>query len=635
MHNGAEASDNQVPVWDLSDLYASCDDPQIALDMQEFAAGTAAFAATWKGKLDKPELSLIQLREALESYVKLNLVAYRVESYASLLFASDTSNQQYRALVQKCGESISQACAEWVFFDLEIAKISDEKWEAIKAEPSLAQYCHYLEQARIQAKYCLSEAEERILEETASCRGRAFGRLFTELVSRLKYPFKDAQGQVSMLSQSELLALSYDSERDVRRQAAEVLSQVLTDNAHPIAFSYNTIILEKITMDRLRGFSRPDQARHLADEVPDEAADTVVSVVAENFPLVARYYNLKRQLLGLDKLWHYDRYAPIIAAKPSVPFAQARAIVEKAFGDFSPRYAELVKPFFEKNWIDARLSPAKRSGAFCAGITPELHPYVLMNYTGKARDVMTLAHELGHGIHDCLASGQNLLNYHPVLPLAETASTFAELLVFEKLYNDMADTSSRLGLVCEKLEDTFATVFRQVAMYRFEQRVFTTRQEQGELSLEAISDIWQECLQEMFGKSLELGEDHRITWLYVPHFVHTPFYVYAYAFGELLVLSLYARYQKEGESFRQGYIELLQAGGSDGPKQLLAKLDIDICDRAFWQGGCDLVAERIARAEVLARQYVEENGDTWEPLPPSDQDPGWGEGDDDGWDGAE
>ncbi len=618
-----------LPNWDLSDLYANYDDPRLEEDLHKGAELANAFSDRYRGRIESDKLTAEMLAAAMEDYIALNELLYKPESYASLLFSADTSKAEHGALMQKVQERISTISTGLIFFDLELGRISQEKWDELKDDPRLAEFRHYIEQERLLHKYSLSEAEETILEETANCSGRAFVRLFTETVTRLKYPMF-IKGEPKELTQSELLALFYDPDREVRRQASKVLSQVLTANIHPIHFAYSTLILEKLTHDRLRGFEYPEQARHLSNELPAEAIETMINVVVKNYPLVSRYYELKSKLLDITPLYHYDRYAPLPQSRhqSQVEFAEAKETILSAFQTFDPQFRDIATDFFDKKWVDAAPRTGKRGGAFCAGITPKQHPYILLNYTGNTRDVMTLAHELGHGIHDTLANKQNLLNYHPVLPLAETASTFAELLVFERLLKGLPDAASKLSLVAEHLESLFATVFRQAAMYRFEKRVFRQRQEQGELTNQQISVIWQECIQEMFGTSVLMGEEHLITWSYVPHFINTPFYVYAYSFAELLVLALYARYRKEGDPFREKYKELLSQGGSLAPMEMLSRLDIDITKAEFWQSGCDLIAEEIEEAEFLANDM--NYGDHDDSRAPNG---GWGEGDDDGWDG--
>ena len=587
-----------LPTWDLTDLYAGVDDPQIEADMEATQKQAAAFEEQYKGTIAGKNLTAAHLRAALDAYEILIRAQFKPQAFAMLLFSTDTRDTQRGALLQRSREFGSAVDTHQVFFDLEIGQIPGETYDAIAGDQELAPYRHYLDHQRRLAVHNLSEPEEKILVETANARGRAFARLFTEVNGRTRFSI-EMDGEVQQLNQSELLALLYSPDRNLRKSAAESLTREFKGNAHVCTFIYNTLLHEKDVLDRLRSFSIPEASRHLDNEMSAEIIDTVVDVCVANYPTVADYYQLKRKLLGLDELTHYDRYAPISGEQQEIPFSQARQIVLEAFGEFSPRLVEMAEPFFEKRWIDAELADGKRGGAFCAGITPDLHPYVLLNYTSQPRDVMTLAHELGHGIHDVLAGGNHLLDYHPVLPMAETASIFSEMLVFDKLQRNLDSEQERTALVCNKIEDSFATVFRQIAMYRFEQQAHQARRQQGELTTERFNELWQQNMQEMFGDSLVLGEDHAWWWLYIPHLISTPFYVYAYAFGELLVLSLYARYQQEGDAFIERYFELLAAGGSRSPAELVSGMGFDIADRAFWQGGCDLIAQRVEVAKGL------------------------------------
>lgn len=584
-----------LPRWDLSDLYSGVDDPGIERDLNQNLQEAQEFEKDFEGKVG--QLSAAQLRQAIDRYEAISRRATRVGSFASLLFSTDTTDEKRGALTQMVRERSSTISTHLLFFTLELGHQSTERFEELLAAEELKPYHHFLTLQQEEAKHHLSQAEEKILEETANSRGRAFRRLFTEVVSRMKYQM---EGQPEPLSQSELLAFNYDPDREVRQRASVALAGGLQEKAHVLTFIMNTLLQEKIVMDRLRGFSEPESERHLDNELPAEAVNAMVETVAKNYDIVSDYYRLKSRLIGVEKLEHYDRYAPIEKKESSIAYDQARKIVLEAYGAFSPELRELAEPFFTENWIDVPVAEGKRGGAFCAGVTPDHHPYVLLNYTEKPRDVMTLAHELGHGVHDRLAAKHHALDYHPVLPMAETASTFGEMLVFDKLFGELNNDAERLSLLCEKLEDTFATVFRQVAMYRFEQRLHRARRDQGELPTEAINTMWQECQQEMFGDSLVLGDDHKWTWLYIPHIVQWPFYVYAYAFGELLVLSLYARYKKEGASFIPQYFELLAAGGSRNPVELLKELGIDVTSSSFWQGGCDLIRSKVAQAQELA-----------------------------------
>ncbi len=592
-----------LPSWDLSELYAAVDDPRIDSDLACALQNAQKFEATYRGKMCLADIRSADLLQALDAYEQLLRHQGRPGTFASLHYSTDTTDTARGALTQRVRETGSQISTHLLFFDLELARLPLQTYDRLLADGSLHKYHHYLEQQQALAKHYLSEAEETVLEETANCRGRAFKRLFTEVTARIKFKF-ERDGEVCDLTQSELLAYSYDPDRSKRKQAAESLAAELQNNAHVLTFIHNTLLHEKQISDRLRGFEHPESDRHVSNELDKAVIDTMTEVCVKNFDIVHEYYDLKRRLLGLDSLAHYDRYAPLRDQKQEIDYSEARKLVISAFDRFSPKMREMVEPFFEKNWIDVPPKPGKRSGAFCAAVTPDHHPYVLLNYTGKARDVMTLAHELGHGIHDLMAAENHYLDYHPVLPLAETASTFAEMLVFEQVQQAIDSPEEHLALLCEKLEDTFATVFRQISMFRFERRLHEARRKQGELTTETINAMWQESMQEMFGPSLTLGPEHQWTWLYIPHIVNTPFYVYAYAFGELLVLALYARYRQEGESFLPKYFELLAAGGSQAPPKLLQKLGFDIASPAFWQGGCDLIRANLEKAKQLASKQV-------------------------------
>lgn len=590
----------QAPNWDLSDLYAGVDDPNLEQDLQGNINKAKSFAGNYKGKLSSESLTASQLKSAMDDYEALYRSVYKPMAFAQLLFSTNTMDAKRGALVQKVSEVSSTVQTHLVFFDIEIGQMPQATFDQVMQADELQPYRHYLQKVRDQAKHNLTEPEEKILVETANSRGPAFSRLFTEISSRATFTI-EKDGEEQTLNQSEVLAMLYDPDRDVRRKAAESVTDGVKQNAHAVTFIYNTLIHEKSVLDRLRGLEHPESSRHLDNEIDLNTVNTMVDVCADNFNLVQDYYLLKKKLLGLDELTHYDRYAPIESKQQDIPFDEARDIVMTSFNSFSPKLAEMTEPFFSKNWIDAAVADGKRGGAFCAGITPDLHPYVFMNYTNTANDVMTLAHELGHGLHDVLASNNHMLDYQPVLPMAETASTFGEMLVFDKLLSGLDSEEEKLGLICKKIEDTFATVFRQISMFRFERQAHQLRREKGEQPTEAFSELWQSSQQEMFGDSLKLGEDHACWWLYVPHIIQVPFYVYAYAFGELLVMSLYAQYQREGDSFIDKYFNLLAAGGSQSPAQLVSEMGFNIADASFWQSGCDLVREQIQRAKALAR----------------------------------
>ena len=595
----------ELPRWDLSDLYAGPADPKISQDLDELDGLADGFQKRYQGRFLDGGVSADELAEALTTYEAMIRKVSRIGSYSSLLYSTNTTDSERGALLQKVRERTSRTSTKLLFFGLELAKVPEKVHQGYMEAQVLLPFHHHLQVQRDGAKHHLSQAEETVLEETANSRGRAFRRLFTETVSRMKFEL-EVDGETKVLNQSELLAYNYHPDREMRRKATDSLAKTLEDNAPTLTFIMNTLLAEKDVMDRLRGFATPESSRHLDNELPDAAVDTMVDVCVKNFSLVADYYKLKGQLLGLDDLKHYDRYAPLKQSEEKIAYEKACEIVLDAYRTFSSELHGLALPFFEEGWIDAPVAEGKRGGAFCAGVSPDHHPYILLNYTEKPRDVMTLAHESGHGLHDRLASRHHALDYHPVLPLAETASTFGEMLTFEKLFSELDSDEERLALLCEKLEDTFATVFRQVSMYRFERSIHKARREEGELTTERFNELWQMSMGEMFGPSLELGPEHQWTWLYIPHIIQTPFYVYAYAFGELLVLALYARYKAEGDSFVGRYLDLLAAGGSRAPQAILGELGIDITDAAFWQGGCDLVASNLEKAKALSEQVRSE-----------------------------
>lgn len=587
--------------WDLSDLYSGLDDPRIAADNEAVLQRAQAFEAKYRGQIEAAGCPPQLLREALDEYESINRERAKPLSYAGLMFSADTSDPARGALLQKLQVQSTAISRHLIFFDLEIGRMPDETFEALVQHPLLSDYRHYLRVERRAARHHLSEPEEKIADELSNTGIRAFLRLFSELTSRARFRIT-LRGETRELTQPEVLALLYEADRDTRRAAAEAVTATLRELAHPVTFIFNNVLLERETVDRLRRYEYPEQIRHEANELEPEVVQNMVDVVVRNYDVVADYYGLKRQLLGLDELTHYDRYAPLTEAAAHIPFTEGREMVLTAFGAFSGEMRRMTEPFFDRSWIDAEVRPGKRGGAFCSYVTPDLHPYVFMNYTNRARDVMTLAHELGHALHGVLASRQNLLNFYPSLPLAETASVFGEMLVFEKLQATLEDPREKLSLLAGKIEDTLATVFRQVTMYRFEQAAHRKRRAEGELTTETYNQLWQSTMQEMFGDSLTLGDEHAWWWLYIPHMFSTPFYVYAYAFGELLVLALYARYKREGEPFVARYLEFLAQGGSRTPEEMLADLGIDVKEASFWQGGVDLIREMVARARALAAE---------------------------------
>jgi len=583
--------------WDLGDLYAGPDDPALARDLDRSLEGARAFAARYRGRI--AGLDAAGLAQAVDALEALDEPAARVRAYAGLLFAADTSNPRHGALLQHVQERASAIRNEVLFFELEWVAVQEDAAARLLADPALARRRHFLESARRWRPHVLSESEERLLEESANTGRRAFSRLFDEIMAGMRFRVEH-DGVSEELGEEEVLSRLHLPDRDARKAAAVGLTAGLRENARTLGFVFNTLLQDKAVQDRLRRFDSPMQDRHLANEIDADSVAALLTACERRFDLVARYYRLKAGLLGLERLEDHDRYAPIPGEAGERSFADARDIVLRAYEDFSPELSRVAGEFFERRWIDAELRPGKRGGAFSASTVPAVHPYVLLNYTGNLRDVMTLAHELGHGVHQSLAREQGLFEMDTPLTTAETASVFGEMLVFRRLLREEKDPKVRLALTCGKLEDAFATVFRQVVMTRFEERAHAARRSEGELPLERVNQLWLESNRPMFGDSVALGDDYGWWWLYIPHFVHSPFYCYAYAFGELLVLALLRRHDEEGDAFVPRYLDLLRAGGSDSPPALLRRVGLDITDPAFWEGGLAILEELVGEAERLA-----------------------------------
>jgi oligoendopeptidase F len=579
--------------WNLNDLFVSPDDPMIEQVLTDVEAKARLFQEKYKGRIHSPDLTAETLATAIREFEAISNQSAKPGNYASLRYSADTSDQTRGAFLQKMMERGTQLSLLLLFFELELAKVEDNKIADLLSYPELSVYVHYIETVRLYKDHMLSEAEERLLEEVANTGGRAFRRLFEQITSTATFSLDGQE-----MSQSEVLSRLYSPDRNVRSAASTSFSAGLNKNIDTITFIFNTLLQDKNVKDRLRSYRYAEQSRHLANELTPEIVETVVTACTRNYDVVSRYYKVKKEILGLSELCHYDRYAPLFEAKDKVRWDQAKLIVLEAFGKFSPVMSETAQEFFDKGWIDAAPRTGKRGGAFCAYITPDLHPYVLQTYMEQGKDVMTLAHELGHGVHASLSRGQTYFNFHGTLPLAELASTFGEMLVFEQLQK-RSSPEERLALYAKRIEDSFATIFRQASMYRFEQAIHNHRREKGELSKADFASYWQSSIQSMFGDSLVLGEEHRSWWSYVGHFVGSPFYVYAYSFGELLVMSLYQKYKREGERFAVKYLNLLRSGGSLTPQQLMDKVEVNLSDPAFWQGGVDILANEVTEFEDL------------------------------------
>ncbi len=586
------------PRWDLSDLYADPGDPRIEQALAGAKTNALAFARKYQGRIAALDLPASELAEAVMGYEAIQQQVAKPGAFASLRFAADASEAN-GSLLQRVRERTTEAALPLLFFELELMAANGERLRALcESDPALAPYQHYLDRVRAFAPFRLSEAEERVFEEKANTGRRAFQRLYDQMLSEMRF---SRPGREKPLTLSEILDLQHDPDRDVRRAASEALTTGLTPHARTIATIFNTLLQDKATEDRLRGHVFQEQARHLSNELAPETVEIVVQTATEGYGLVARYYQAKRRVLGLPALAHYDRYAPITTSETHIPFGDARDTILAAFDGFHPRYQEAARAFFTGGWIDAEARPGKRGGAFCSYVTPDTHPFIFLNYLNKAGDVRTLAHELGHGIHSYLSRGQSYLSFHGTLPIAEVASTFAEMLVFDKQRAQVKDDRAALrALYAEQIEQASATIFRQAALYRFEQAIHHARCESGELTVEKFGALWQENVGAMFGDAVEMLPDHALWWSYVRHFVATPFYVYAYTFGEMLALALYHRYTQEGPDFAERYLAFLSLGGSQSPAELVAPLGVDLNDPAFWRGALAVLETQVETFERLA-----------------------------------
>jgi len=591
----------EASAWDLEPLVDGEGEQGVERRLTEALERAQAFAERYAGKLG--ELSSEGLGEAMRELAEILELVSRAGYYAALNFATDTADPARGALLQRVQEQETAIQTTLLFFEL------DERADQLLEGDGLDFARHHLRTARRYKDHLLSEPEEKILAEKALSGSSAWTRLFEELTSAIEVelgpPSAGAEpgagagnGKVALDVALSRLSLA---DREIRRSTAQAVTAALAPGLRTRAFLFNTLLVDKATDDRLRRYPHWLAARNLANEASDESVQALVQAVRGRYEVARRWYRLKAKLLGIERLADYDRSAAVTDDEVSFPFARAREIVIECYSSFSPELGELATRFFEERRIDAPVRPAKRGGAFAAAAVPSVFPYVLLNYTSRRRDVLTLAHELGHGVHFALAARQGIFHQHTPLTLAETASVFGETIVFGRLLGEDTAPASRLALLAENLEDTIATVFRQVAMNGFEDLVHTERREQGELSVERFGELWTQSQSEMFGDSVEVTEGYRSWWSYIPHFIGSPGYVYAYAYGQLLALSVYERYQQAGPELVPRYLELLAAGGSRSPEELGRIVGVDLTDPGFWEAGLDLVERQLEEAEEAAR----------------------------------
>ncbi len=579
--------------WDLSHLYEGQADPALKRDMEEALSGAGFFREKYLGRINGLDAGEIQA--AMLEYERLLERMGKAESFSHLWFVTDTRDPERGKLLQTVREQEARLKSQLLFFELEWVQVPEEQAGELLLRPELAKWRHYLGSARRYRPHLLSEPEERILAEKSVTGGSAWVRLFEETMSDI--PFQ-IDGQV--LTEEEVLSRLHWPDRKAREKAARAMTEGLRGKLRLLTFIFNMLASDKAIEDRLRKYPHWLSARNLANQISDQMVNSLVEAVVARYDLPQRYYSLKRRLLGLEVLYDYDRYAPLEGLDRLVSWSRCKEEVLESFKNFSEEMARIASRFFQERWIDASVRPGKRGGAFSHPSVPSVHPYVMVNFTGRLRDVMTVAHELGHGVHQVLASFQGYLNSQTPLTIAETASVFGEMLTFERIMSQLKEPRERLALLCNKIEDILATVFRQIAMNRFEEKYHTSRREAGELSSQELGRIWIQTQAEMFGDSVLLTEDYSLWWSYIPHFLHTPGYVYAYAFGELLVLALYARFKEVGPEFVRGYLDMLSAGGAESPQEVVSRAGLDLEDPQLWERGLGILESMIEQAEKLA-----------------------------------
>ncbi len=583
--------------WNLDDLVGTDGPAGVDRLLDEGAELAAAFHAAYAGKV--AELDGAGLARAIAELTAIVDAIGRAGTYAGLRFSTDTADPVNGALMAKVQERGTEIETQLLFFDLEWATVPDAVADELLEADGLEQARHHLRAIRRYRPHLLSEPEEKILAEKTQSGSAAWDRLFSELTSAIEV--ETPEGPVAL---DVALAALASPDREVRRTTQQAVSEALQPGLRTRAYIFNTLLLDKSVDDRLRGYPSWLSGRNLSNEASDESVQALVGAVKGSYDLPQRWYRLKAKLLGLERLADYDRSASVAEVDAEIGWDDARDIVLGSFDAFSPVLGNTARRFFDERWIDAPVRPAKRGGAFCQYAVPSVHPYVLLNYTSKRRDVLTLAHELGHGLHAALAQGRGPFEQATPLTLAETASVFGETLVFKQLLEAAADPASRLSLLAENIEGSIATVFRQTAMNQFEERAHTARRTEGELSVERIGDLWAGTQHELLGDAVEVTENYRAWWSYVPHFISTPGYVYAYAYGQLLALSVYGQYLARGEEFVPAYLELLSAGGSKPPEELAAIAGLDLADPGFWQSGIELVRDQLDVAEAVAEEVM-------------------------------
>jgi len=594
----AEIDLGPMPEWNLADLYAGIDDPVLKRDLALAEERCVDFETRFKGKLVEmagaPDGGR-QLAEAVVAYEALEELLGRIASFSGLLHASNTADPAIAKFYGDIDDKLTAYTSHLLFFGLELNRIDDAALETALKEPAFGHYRPWIAEVRAEKPYQLEDRVELLFHEKSVTGRGAFNRLFDDTMTALRFTVDGKE-----LAIEPTLNLMQDRDGAKRKAAAEALAVTFKQNLRLFTHITNTLAKDKEISDRWRGFKDVAASRHLSNRVEPEVVDALVAAVHAAYPRLShRYYKLKAKWFGRETLDHWDRNAPLPdVAADVVTFAEARGTVLEAYGAFAPEMAEIADRFFERRWIDAPVRPGKSPGAFAHPCVPSVHPYVQLNYQGKTRDVMTLAHELGHGVHQVLAAGQGALMASTPLTLAETASVFGEMLTFRALLAKTKDQAQRKAMLASKVEDMINTVVRQIAFYTFERHVHTERRD-GELTAERLGEIWLKVQGDSLGPAIKFHPGYETFWTYIPHFIHSPFYVYAYAFGDCLVNSLYAVYQEAASGFQQKYFAMLKAGGSKPHKELLAPFGLDATDPGFWNRGLNVIDGLISELEAM------------------------------------
>jgi oligoendopeptidase F len=584
-----------MPEWDLQDLYEGSESPKLETDLQYCLKAGKKFQKTYKNRVNR--LSPQELNKAIQDYETFSTLMGKIGTFSQLYYAAQINDPQRGRFAQTIREKLTEITSYFMFFTLEINHMSKKEMGSLLKSKHLSHYKPWIDSIRAFRKHQLADDVERLLMERDTVGNGAWQRLYEETMAELRFSYDDQS-----LSSSEILNILSDPDSSKREKAARLFGEGLGKNSRLLTFIMNNIVKDKEIDDRWRGYKSPVSYRNLSNQVEDEVVEALVLSVQKTYQTLShRYYALKAQWFGVEKLKSWDRNAPLPQQEDRfIPWPEAQEIVLKSYHDFSPALAEIGKKFFEKGWIDAPARPGKASGAFAHPSVPTVHPYILLNYHGKTRDVMTLAHELGHGIHQVLAAKQGYFLSNTPLTLAETASVFGEMLVFRSLLEQEKDPLKQKHLLASKVEDMLNTVVRQIAFYSFEKELHLARRE-GELSSEQIQDIWMKTQSESLGPALDFEESYRHYWSYISHFIQSPFYVYAYAFGDCLVNSLYDLYQKGSPDFQEKYYHLLESGGSLSHKEILKPFGIEISDPAFWDRGLSIISGFIDRLVSLSK----------------------------------